>query len=39
MLDVILKRFDPPDEVRRFSRGWFELVTIGGVTIGACTIG
>lgn len=37
MLDVILKRFETPDEVRRFTRGRFELVTIGGVTIGRAT--
>ena len=26
MLDVILKRFDQPDEVRTFEKGKFELV-------------
>jgi hypothetical protein len=31
---VILKRFETPDEVREFPRGRFELVTIGGMTIG-----
>lgn len=31
---MILKRFEAPDEVRRFPRGRLELVTIGGVTIG-----
>ncbi len=34
MIEVILKRFDRPDEVRRFEKGRFELVHIGGVTIG-----
>jgi quercetin dioxygenase-like cupin family protein len=34
MLDVILKRFDRPDEVREFPKGKFEVVTLGGVTIG-----
>jgi|SRR5690242_17160106 len=34
MLDVILKRFDKPDEVRRFEKGKFELIHIGGMTIG-----
>src|SRR5262245_63370727 len=34
MIDVILKRFEKPDEVRRFDKGRFEIVTIGGVTIG-----
>ena len=33
-VDVILKRFDVPDEVRHFSRGRFELVTIDRLTIG-----
>jgi hypothetical protein len=34
MLEVVLKRFDQPDEVRAFERGKFELVHIGGMTIG-----
>jgi hypothetical protein len=34
MIDVILKRFDRPDEVRTFELGCFELVTLGGMTIG-----
>jgi hypothetical protein len=34
MLEVILKRFDAPDEVRHFEKGRFELVSIGGMTIG-----
>jgi len=34
MLDVILKRFDQPDEVRLFDKGRFELVKVGGMTIG-----
>ena len=34
MLDVILKRFEEPDEVRVFEKGKFELVTVGGMTIG-----
>jgi hypothetical protein len=33
-LAVILKRFESPDEVREFPLGRFELVTIGGMTIG-----
>jgi quercetin dioxygenase-like cupin family protein len=37
MLDVVLKRFDRPDEVRRFPKGTFELVRIGGVVIGRAT--
>jgi hypothetical protein len=31
--EVILKRFDKPDEVRLFEKGRFELVNIGGMTI------
>ena len=34
MLDVILKRFEQPDEVRRFEKGKFEVIHIGGMTIG-----
>jgi hypothetical protein len=33
-LDVIIKRFDQPDEIRTFEKGRFELVTLGGMTIG-----
>ena len=34
MLEVILKRFEQPDEVRTFAKGKFEIVHIGGMTIG-----
>ena len=34
MYEVILKRFETPDEIRNFERGKFELVHIGGMTIG-----
>jgi mannose-6-phosphate isomerase-like protein (cupin superfamily) len=37
MLDVILKRFDQPDEIRTFPKGKFELIQIGGMTIGRAT--
>ncbi|HEV8265032.1 MAG TPA: cupin domain-containing protein [Gemmatimonadales bacterium] len=37
MLDAILKRFDAPDEIRQFAKGRFELVTLGGLTIGRAT--
>ena len=37
ILDVILKRFEEPDEVREMIKGRFELVRIGGVTIGRAT--
>jgi len=36
-LDTILKRFETPDEVRTFEKGRFELVRIGGMTIGRAT--
>ena len=37
MIDVILKRFDDPDETRIFDKGKFETVTLGGMTIGRAT--
>jgi mannose-6-phosphate isomerase-like protein (cupin superfamily) len=37
MLDVILKRFDQPDETRTFPKGKFEMIQIGGMTIGRAT--
>ena len=37
MFDVILKRFDKPDEVRTFEKGRFELIHIAGMTIGRAT--
>jgi uncharacterized RmlC-like cupin family protein len=36
-LDVILKRFEQPDETREMVKGRFELVHIGGLTIGRAT--
>jgi uncharacterized RmlC-like cupin family protein len=36
-LCVILKRFDAPDEVREMALGRFEVVRIGGLTIGRAT--
>jgi uncharacterized RmlC-like cupin family protein len=35
--EVILKRFDHPDEVREFELGKFEVVKIGGLTVGRAT--
>ena len=32
--DFLIKRFEQPDEVRRFEKGKFELVKIGTMTIG-----
>ena len=37
MMDVILKRFEKPDETRVFEKGKFELFEIGGMTIGRAT--
>ena len=34
---MTLKRFDAPDEVREMSRGRFEIVRLGGVTVGRAT--
>jgi quercetin dioxygenase-like cupin family protein len=34
---VTLKRFDNPDEVRTFEKGQFEIVHIGGMTLGRAT--
>jgi len=35
--DVVLKQFENPDETRLFAKGKFELVQIGGMTIGRAT--
>jgi quercetin dioxygenase-like cupin family protein len=37
MLEVVLKRFEQPDEIRTFEKGRFELVRVGGMTIGRAT--
>jgi len=37
MFEVILKRFEKPDEVRTFEKGKFEVVHLGGRTIGRAT--
>jgi quercetin dioxygenase-like cupin family protein len=37
VFEVILKRFEAPDETREFEKGKFELVRIGGMTIGRAT--
>jgi len=34
---MILKRFDHPDELREMTLGKFELIRIGGMTIGRAT--
>ena len=37
MPNVILKQFESPDEIREFERGRFEVVRVGGITIGRAT--
>ncbi|HEV2267981.1 MAG TPA: cupin domain-containing protein [Steroidobacteraceae bacterium] len=37
MFNVELKRFETPDEIRTFEKGRFEIVRIGGMTIGRAT--
>jgi len=37
MDEVILRRFEHPDETREFERGKFEIVRLGGLTIGRAT--
>jgi Cupin domain. len=37
MQDVILKRFENPDEFRGMTKGRFEIVRIGDMTIGRAT--
>ncbi len=37
MRDVLLKSFDDPDEVRRFEKGKFEVIHIGGLVLGRAT--
>lgn len=34
---TILKRFEAPDEIREFPKGKFEIVHVGGMTIGRAT--
>jgi len=36
-MQVVLRRFDAPDEVREMAMGRFEVVTLGGMTIGRAT--
>ncbi|MGB9332413.1 MAG: cupin domain-containing protein [Steroidobacteraceae bacterium] len=37
MARMILKRFDAPDEVREMTLGRFEVVRLGGLTLGRAT--
>jgi len=36
-IDLILRRFEDPDETRQMEKGTFELIHIGGTTIGRAT--
>jgi quercetin dioxygenase-like cupin family protein len=37
MDETILRRFEEPDETREFEKGRFEIVRIGGLTVGRAT--
>jgi quercetin dioxygenase-like cupin family protein len=37
MSEVVLKRFERPDEIRIFEKGKFEVIHIGGMTLGRAT--
>ena len=37
MIDIILKNFNKPDEVRNFEKGKFEIVELPNMTIGRAT--
>ena len=37
MQETVLKRFENPDEVRVFDKGRFEIIHIGGMTVGRAT--
>ena len=37
LAEVILKRFETPDEVRVFEKGRFELINLAGMTLGRAT--
>jgi len=39
MISVVIKKLGSPDEVRNFEKGRFELVEIGGLTLGRATYG
>ncbi len=36
-METVLKRFENPDEIRNFEKGRFEIVRVGGMTIGRAT--
>ena len=37
MVDLLIKRFENPDELREFEKGKFEIIKIGDMTIGRAT--
>jgi quercetin dioxygenase-like cupin family protein len=37
LVDLVLRRFEQPDEVREMLKGRFEIVRLGGMTIGRAT--
>ena len=37
MVDLVLRRFEQPDEVREMEKGRFELIHLAGQTIGRAT--
>ena len=37
MIDVLIKRFEKPDEIREFEKGKFELLLLPGMTLGKAT--
>jgi len=37
MGSIVIKRFDSPDETRVFEKGRFDLVKVGGMTVGRAT--
>jgi quercetin dioxygenase-like cupin family protein len=34
MADVVIRRFEKADETRTFKHGTFEMITLGGITVG-----
>ena len=36
-LGVVLKRFETPDEIREMMKGTFEIIRLGGITVGRAT--
>ena len=38
LIDVVLKQFEQPDETLTFEKGRFEIVHVGGMTIGRASV-